>query len=146
MPIVKVEASLLVPLRHKILRPQWPVADSHYPEDALPTTLHLGAFDGETLVGCATALLMPPPGSTDIAYQLRGMAVEAPYRNQGLGAEVLQALEGLVASKGISLMWCNGRTVAKNFYERAGWRTVGEEFDLRGVPHFIMNKTLVKPT
>jgi GNAT superfamily N-acetyltransferase len=142
MQIVEVKAERPVPLRHKILRPEMPLEASIYPEDHLPGTLHLAAFDGEALVGCATALPKSPPGRMDAAYQLRGMAVEALYRNQGLGAQLLQRLETAVAARGITLMWCNGRTVAQSFYERAGWRTEGDEFDLVGIPHFVMVKML----
>jgi predicted GNAT family N-acyltransferase len=36
-------------------------------------------------------------------------------------------------------VWCNARTPARGFYERAGFAAVGEEFALPDIgPHFLM--------
>ncbi len=37
-----------------------------------------------------------------------------------------------------ALAWCNGRSVARGFYERHGFEVRGEEFVIEGVgPHFV---------
>lgn len=40
-------------------------------------------------------------------------------------------------------MWCNGRTVARGFYERHGYEAVGDEFVIEGVgPHHVFLRKL----
>ncbi len=40
-------------------------------------------------------------------------------------------------------MWCNARSGARTFYERAGFCVEGEEFEIAGIgPHFLMAKPL----
>jgi predicted GNAT family N-acyltransferase len=40
-------------------------------------------------------------------------------------------------------VWCNARTPARAFYERAGFRTVSDEFELPEIgPHYVMELRL----
>jgi predicted GNAT family N-acyltransferase len=47
--------------------------------------------------------------------------------------------EAYAAEHGATRLWCNARTPAVGFYERHGWTTVGEEFDVPPIgPHYRM--------
>ncbi|MFP8964607.1 hypothetical protein ACLIYP_29185, partial [Streptomyces nanhaiensis] len=55
------------------------------------------------------------------------------------GAAVLRAGAAEAAARGAALLWCNGRTRARGFYERQGFRVHGEEFVIEGVgPHLVL--------
>jgi GNAT superfamily N-acetyltransferase len=130
----------IFPLRHAVLRPGRPVGYSVYSEDE--GAVHIGAWDDDMLVGCATVFPEPWPGSDSAseesaAWRLRGMAIDPSRQGTGVGRLVLA--EGIAAARegGAALLWANARTSALGFYERMGWRVVGEEFIATdsGLPH-----------
>jgi GNAT superfamily N-acetyltransferase len=130
----------IFPLRHAVLRPGRPVSYSVYSEDE--GAVHVGAWDDDMLVGCATVFPAPWAGSDDAApepraWRLRGMAVDPSRQGTGVGRLVLA--EGVAAAReaGAPLLWANARTTAIPFYERLGWRVVGAEFLAgdSGLPH-----------
>ncbi|HET7310048.1 MAG TPA: GNAT family N-acetyltransferase [Mycobacteriales bacterium] len=133
----------IFPLRHAVLRPGRPVTYSVYSED--DGAVHVGAWDDDMLVGCATVFPQPWPGNdalaaTPDAWRLRGMAVDPSMQGTGVGRLVLA--EGVAAAReaGASVLWANARTAALGFYQRLGWRIIGEEFIATdsGLPHFPM--------
>ena len=56
------------------------------------------------------------------------MATREDARGQGIGALVLEAGLAYVAAEGGKLVWCNARLPAVGFYERAGFKTRGDEW------------------
>jgi GNAT superfamily N-acetyltransferase len=131
----------IFPLRHAVLRPGRPVSYSVYSDDE--GAVHIGAWDDDELVGCATVFPQAWPGS-DIApepspgaWRLRGMAVDPSRQGTGVGAAVLGSAVGAAEEAGAPLLWANARSTAIGFYERHGWRVVGEEFIAAdsGLPH-----------
>ncbi|MFI9238616.1 GNAT family N-acetyltransferase [Streptomyces sp. NPDC053079] len=134
VPVAEVFA-----LRHAVLRPGLPADSAAFPGDDAPGTFHVASYDerGE-LRGCATFLPEPLPGTGEEAYRLRGMASDPAVRGLGHGAAVLRAGLAEAAARGAALVWCNGRTPARGFYEHHGFHARGEEFTVEGVgPHFI---------
>jgi GNAT superfamily N-acetyltransferase len=129
--VTEAEMTLLFDLRWRVLRPGRSPNSAHFEGDDLPTTIHLGAFAGERLLGIAT--LIEKDG-----LQLRGMATEPDARGSGAGAAVVREAERIARESGLAL-WCNARAVALGFYEKMGWRIEGDEFDVPDVgPHFVM--------
>ncbi|MEB3203146.1 MAG: GNAT family N-acetyltransferase [Candidatus Sericytochromatia bacterium] len=133
-----VDATVVRPLRHAVLRAGRPEAESRYPQDADGLTLHLAAWAGGTLVGCCTVVAEGHAGVPGATRQLRGMAVDAAWRSRGVGAALLQAMNDCLASAGVARVWCNARVGARAFYLREGWLQVGEAFSLVGLPHVVM--------
>jgi GNAT superfamily N-acetyltransferase len=122
-------------LRQAILRPHESVEDmaAHEPADAFS----VGAFDGEELLAVGFIAPEGGPGS----WRLRAMATEEHARGGGIGRAVLDALVGHALARGASRIWCNARTPARSFYERAGFRVTSEEFELGEMgPHFVMER------
>ena len=67
------------------------------------------------------------------------MASAPHVRGQGYGARALRFGIAEVKKRGGALLWCNARTGAVWFYERLGFSTVGEEFDIPPIgPHYVM--------
>jgi GNAT superfamily N-acetyltransferase len=121
------------PLRQAILRPHdsEETVASHEPEDAFA----LGAFHEEELIAVGFIAADGRPGS----WRIRGMATVASARGEGVGSAVLAGLVEHARAASAARVWCNARTPARSFYERAGFRIVSEEFEIPGIgPHFVM--------
>jgi len=144
-PLVRpLQAPEVRPLRGRVLRPGQPPEACVYPGDELESTLHLGIFDAQELVGIASLYWEPPPDRPAArAVRLRGMATLPEVRGRGFGRLLLEAGLERVAERGGRLIWANARTSALGFYERFGFERVGEEFDIQGIgPHFLLKMPL----
>jgi predicted GNAT family N-acyltransferase len=77
------------------------------------------------------------------SFRLRGMATHPQYRGQGLGAALLRKCIEQARHAGGEVLWCNARTSAIEFYRRAGFEAVGEEFETPDIgPHVRMRLDL----
>lgn len=124
-------------LRNQLLR--LPLGLDVYTED-LPAErdqLHYGLFDGQSLVACAIAIL-----KDDQRAKIRQMAVDTTFQSQGLGRKLLTAVEDDLRGRGFESLELAARVEAVGFYERLGYRTVGEQFVEVGIPHRHMEKSL----
>ncbi|WP_425398173.1 GNAT family N-acetyltransferase [Aeoliella sp.] len=124
-------------LRNQLLR--LPLGLDVYTED-LPAErdqLHFGLFDGQWLVACAIAIL-----KDDQRAKIRQMAVDTTFQSQGLGRKLLTAVEDDLRGRGVESLELAARVEAVGFYERLGYRTVGEQFVEVGIPHRHMEKSL----
>jgi GNAT superfamily N-acetyltransferase len=144
-PVIRqISAVETQPLRKAVLRPHHNLKELNYPGDDLPETAHMGAFlDGE-LVGVATVHRESSPGkSNDGAWRVRGMAVTPRLQRQGIGRSLLHACVDYASHHGGTRVWFSARTLAVPFYEKFGFRTRGEEFDIPTVgPHYIMYRDM----
>jgi GNAT superfamily N-acetyltransferase len=136
----------IFPMRHAVLRPGRPVTYSVYSED--DGAVHIGAWDDEMLVGCATVFPQPWEGAEGWpadpgAWRLRGMAVDPSRRRTGVGRSVLSAAMDAARDGGAKLLWANARIDALDFYAAMGWQPLEGEFVTpdTGLPH----KTILLP-
>ncbi|MBT2573866.1 GNAT family N-acetyltransferase [Bacillus sp. ISL-51] len=131
-------------IRHKILRPHQTIEDCKYDQDNMAGAFHLGAFFEGTLISIAS--FYPQEQKTlkeTPAYQLRGMATLPEYRTQKAGSTLIAYAERTLTDMGAALVWCNARYHVKGYYEKLGWKSIGETFDIPGIgPHLIMYKKL----
>lgn len=97
-----------------------------------------GAQPGDPMVGCC--ILSPVD---DELIQLRQMAVREELQRSGIGRELMGFAEDTAREKGFKTLMMHAREVAVAFYERLGYRVVGEQFLEVGIPHREMNKALV---
>lgn len=129
MTVERVPPAATYALRRRVLRPGQPVESVHFPVDDDPATAAFAARgpDG-TVVGSAIVYPEPCPWAPDRpgAWRLRGMATEPGRRGHGIGARVLAAALDHIVRQGGRLVWCNARTPAQRFYERAGFVTRGD--------------------
>jgi GNAT superfamily N-acetyltransferase len=159
MPVSRtavVPVAEIFALRWAVLRTGLPRQSAVYPEDALPGTFHIAAYDEAGAVqGCATFFPDAPPasvGGTPVpgeaapAYRFRGMGSAPDVRGQGFGAAALTAGLRECAARGATLVWCHGRTSAAGFYRHLGFDRVGEEFTIEpSGPHYdFVTKHLVR--
>ncbi len=137
MHVREVPIARTRPLRRAILRPHdsEETVASHEPDDAFA----LGAFQAEELIAVG---FIAPDGPTS-SWRIRGMATVERARGEGVGGAVLAGLVEHARAAGATRIWCNARTPARAFYERAGFHTVSEQFEIPGIgPHFVMELSL----
>ncbi|MFJ2953802.1 GNAT family N-acetyltransferase [Streptomyces sp. NPDC087270] len=126
-------------LRWAVLRTGMPREAAVYPEDARADTFHIAAYDDAGAIqACVTFFPDPLPGEAALAYRFRGMGSSVEARGAGYGAAALRAGLREAAARGAQVVWCNGRTSAKGFYEHFGFTATGEEFQLEpSGPHYV---------
>ena len=100
-------------------------------------SLHLVAVAEQTVLGCV--LFHPDNAGGGRLFQ---MAVHAAMQGQGLGTLLVRRLEAELSARGIERVALHARSTAVAFYERLGYRCVGEPFIEVGLDHRIMEKTL----
>jgi GNAT superfamily N-acetyltransferase len=132
-------------LRSRILRPGQPASAFQYAEDFDHDTFHLGIFYNGAIVGNGTFMKMNSPLFSNIkkAYRLRGMATDSSFQKKGLGSKIIMAAEEVLVKRECDLLWFNARTTAEIFYQKLGYVSTGEIFDIPGGgPHKVMYKHL----
>lgn len=116
-----------------------------YPDDDFESTMHVGAFFNEVLVGVATFVREPHEEflRAKTPFRLRGMATDIQFQGKGVGRQVLVFGTNELAKFRCDFLWCKAREIAFPFYERLDFMYFGELFDLPGIgPHKIMYKYL----
>ena len=139
--IALVAPAATYPLRQRVLRAGQPPGAARIPADDRPDTATFAALDGAGRV-VGSAVVSPEPFARQPgrpAWRLRGMATAPERRGGGIGDRVLRAALDHARAHGAEVVWCNARTPARRFYERAGFVAVGDEFEepLIG-PHVVM--------
>jgi predicted GNAT family N-acyltransferase len=139
--VAAVDADVVRPLRQAVLRPHQRLEDQVFPGDDLPGAAHFAAFgDDGAVVGVASISPEPHPrGPAPGDWRVRGMATTPSARGTGAGGRLLAACLDHARTHDARRVWCNARTPAVGFYERAGFTAEGDEFELPGIgPHFLM--------
>ncbi|MDE0953062.1 MAG: GNAT family N-acetyltransferase [Candidatus Poseidoniales archaeon] len=123
-------------LRFRVLRIGMPRGSEHYPVvDKDVRTRYLCAYIGEEMVGCATLQVDSRKGCK---YRIRGMAVDSRCRNQGIGSDIVKALQSETKKENTGI-WCNARIRAVPMYARCGFKIVSDVFDIENIgPHYDM--------
>ena len=132
-------------VRHPILRPGLSVESCILLGDELKSTIHLGAYDENTLLGVCTILDNPNTGPfNEPNGQIRGMAVQSSIQNSGIGRLLVEEAEKHAKSRSFELLWMNARKGASGFYLKMGYQIEGSEFvvPIFG-PHYVMKKQLL---
>ena len=143
--ISEIHASAVYGIRQKVLRPGKPVSECMFKGDTSAKSIHLGLYMAENFIGVASFIKNRNPIFKAIEqYQLRGMAILPEFEGQGFGTSLLtegeEKLKNLMKQP---FLWFNARESAIGFYEKFGYKTIGEKFDVPGVcEHIVMFKLL----
>ncbi|HTV32514.1 MAG TPA: GNAT family N-acetyltransferase [Methylocella sp.] len=98
---------------------------------------HLALMVEGSLAGCL--LLAPEEGRI---VKFRQMAIAPCNRGKGLGKELLLHAETIAMQNGYRGVRLHARESAAGFYEKMGYRRVGERFIEVTIPHVKMQKEL----
>ncbi len=122
LSLQRVPASTVRPLRAAILRPDRPFAESVYPHDDDPDTLHAALMREGAAVGSVTAMRQPIPDQDDPAqWRLRGVTLSPDLRGSGSGKMLIHAGIGYAARRGASLLWFFSSEYAVPIYLHLGF-------------------------
>lgn len=89
--------------------------------DRLP--ISLVALNDGALAGTGSIKLAEPGTKPDLSPWLGGMYVKPAFRNVGVGARIVRALEAKAAELGATSMYLSADK-ARSFYQRLGWTEV----------------------
>ena len=110
--------------------------------DEMPSTIHVTAYLGDQLIGCARTF--PDHDHPDDAgrWVFGRLAVLPEARKAGLGAALLAESERLARESGATEMHLHAQCRVTPFYERTGYERYGNvELD-EHVEHIWMKKAL----
>jgi len=100
--------------------------------------LHFGLFDDKTLL--ATLTVIPLENNK---AKIRQMAVSNTHQKLGLGSKLILNCLHELKERGFKEVELNARKTALKFYEKNGFKVVGEEFIEVSIPHLKMKKLLL---
>lgn len=142
--IKKITAVATFEIRQPVLRNGKPLETCFFLGDDLPSTNHYGIYEKHILVGVISSFqnnnsLFAPENQA----QIRAMAVLNNFQKKGYGKLVLEHCENILQKEKRSLIWFNARTNAVGFYEKLGYKTIGNPFNIEDIGiHYVMYKTL----
>jgi N-acetylglutamate synthase-like GNAT family acetyltransferase len=126
-------------LRNRVLRMPLGLVLSEQDVRNEHAQLHFVALDGQgNVIGC---LLVVFSGDT---ARFRQMAVEEPYRERGIGTELIKQAEQDVRARNIHTVTLHARIAAKEFYEGLGYTAASGIFMEVTIPHVAMEKDLTR--
>ncbi len=97
----------------------------------------IGAFDDEKILACCILTK-----ADNKSLRLRQMAVQNNQQGKGIGASMLNFAEIIARDKGYKKLIMHARETAVRFYEKLGYKLLGDRFTEVTIPHFIMEKKL----
>ncbi|CAN5506212.1 GNAT family N-acetyltransferase [soil metagenome] len=128
----------MVKLRDEILRKPLGLAFSREELEKERKDILVGAFDDDRILACC--LLTETEADT---VRLRQMAVRKNQQGKGIGHSMMLFAETLARDKGYKKLMMHARDTAIGFYEKQGYKTLGEQFIEVSLPHHLMEKLLV---
>jgi len=159
--IEKISRDQTLHLRHSVLWPDLPLSHVFLPED--DAGFHYGAFSPQRDTPIAVISLFrasiptdketpdPDPGLSSAnsvthyceAVRFRQFVCEPQYQGQGYGSQLLLHALSMVQSEwGITMVWCDARTVTQEWYKRRGFEPFGPKFFKGPVEHVRMKAEL----
>lgn len=141
MNVEQLTLNDIMSLRVRVLRKGTPVTHAQYVEDSFSDVVHLGVRENGIVVATSTWFTKECPEVTQrSATQLKGMAVDDSLQSSGYGRALIDAGITLAAQRQTSLVWARARDSALGFYEKCGFRVVGDGFidEPTGMPHHIV--------
>ena len=104
---------------------EWDGSDADY--------THVLVTDGQTPIAT---------GRINIQGRVGRMAVVADRRGEGIGVIVMERLEAIGRGMKLDRLYLNSQVSAMGFYQKLGYKPVGEEFAEANIPHQKMVKRI----
>lgn len=131
------EYDQMVRLRDEILRKPLGLSFTRDELDKEKNNLHIVAYEDERMLGCCMLLEEDPQ-----TVRLRQMAVMNDLQGKGIGKALMQFAENLARDRGYKRITMHARRDAAGFYEKMGYKRIGQEFQEITIPHYVMEKEL----
>ena len=125
-------------LRWRILREPWDQPEGSEVDELEDNCVHIIAKDDETVVGIERLQF-----NSETESQIRYMAVEPEYENNGIGRQIVEVLEQQARLNHRKKIMLDAREPAVGFYEKLGYVTKEKTYLLFGsIQHFKMTKNI----
>ncbi len=131
------EYQQMVKLRNDILRQ--PLGLKFTPDELEKEKedILIAAFDDEDMLACCMLTKVEKD-----CLRLRQMAVQNNLQGKGIGASMMNFAELISKDKGYKKLIMHARETAVGFYEKLGYKVVGDKFTEVTIAHYIMEKKL----
>lgn len=131
------EYQQMVMLRNEILRQ--PLGLTLSPEELAKEKedILIGAFEEDEMLACC----MLTKDEKD-SLRLRQIAVQNNLQGKGIGVSLMNFAELLARDKGYKKLVMHARETVVGFFEKLGYKVVGDKFTEVTIPHVIMEKKL----
>jgi N-acetylglutamate synthase-like GNAT family acetyltransferase len=142
MPIKQIdygskEYMQMVGLRNDILRKPLKLTFQEGELEKEKDDILIGAFDEDKILGCCLLTRIDKD-----CVRLRQMAVQNNLQGKGIGAAMMNFAENVARDRGYKTLIMHARKTAIGFYEKSGYKVIGDEFEEVRLPHFVMEKKL----
>lgn len=131
------EYKQMVELRRQILRKPLGLDFTREELDKEKDHILIAAYEDDQMLGCCMLIQVEPK-----KVQLRQMAVKAGLQGKGIGRALMQFAENIARDRGNKVLIMHARKSAAGFYEKLGYKIVGDEFTEVTIPHYNMEKNL----
>lgn len=131
------EYQQMIKLRDDILRKPLGLSFDKEELDNEKDNLLMAAYEDDVMLGCCMLVEENPQ-----TVRLRQMAVLNDLQGKGIGKALINFAENLARDRGYQKISMHARQNAIGFYEKMGYKKVGEEFKELTIPHYIMEKKL----
>lgn len=142
LKIVKSED--LLNLRSKILRNNLDPNLCRFPGDKEINSFHLGAFNGNTLIGGVSVMKNEcKKKELPNCFQLRGLFVDKEFQHNGIGKTIVNFVENRLRDSGVNYLWMNARESAVLFYLKLNYSNSKISYNINEIGlHYLMYKKL----
>ena len=131
------EYQQMIKMREDILRKPLGLNFNEKELESEKNNLLIAAFDDDKMLGCC--MLVP---ENENIVRLRQMAVLNDLQGKGIGRALMLFAENLARDRGYNKISMHARKNATGFYEKVGYKVVGDEFVEVTIPHYNMEKEL----
>ncbi len=102
---------------------------------------HVVAYESDEPIGTGRLRAYTNVRKSDTA-KVERVAVSADRRGDGVGRELMRALEGIAVSEGYETIVLYAQRQVIPFYRALGYEPYDDEFEDAGIPHRKMRKAL----
>jgi ribosomal protein S18 acetylase RimI-like enzyme len=131
------EYKQMVDLRNQVLRKPLGLEFTQEELDKEKNDMLIAAYEDDRMLGCCILTEVEPN-----KVRLRQMAVIAGLQGKGIGRVLMQFAENIARDRGYKKLTMHARKAVVGFYEKLGYKVVGEEFEEVTIPHYVMEKAL----
>lgn len=100
--------------------------------------IHFAIKENYKIIACLSLVL-----NNEKHIKMRQVCVDTILQNKGIGKTLVLHAEKWAIQKNYKLIYCHARASVLPFYEKLGYKKVGNTFLEVGIPHFKMEKLLV---
>ena len=133
--IKRISTADTLPIRHKVMWPEKPLAFVKIPNDE--KAKHFGLFVNGEITSIISLFV------ENNEAQFRKFATLNEFQGLGYGTILLKSIMDIVKKDEIQKLWCNARVEKSKFYERFGFKLTDKKYEKGGIEFVIMERSFV---